>query len=453
MNDKGNIVLKMPKKISIYYFIGMFIAILIGLLLINNSSIKVQNIGISIFGGAIVGSLAFAGTLISKGYEEDEKLLQTVRKLGITDYIEERSMMNEEYDKLFDATENYDLIGLGLSRFLEAIKHDLEPLIKNGKVKMRLLVINPNSDMTSQRDREEKDVIGKISKEAMEIKEKILELTYKYKVKTPILKWYNAIPSMNIQRFDSVMYFGPYFAGKTSKKSIAISLEKNSILYNYFKAHFDEIWDKEELSFDPSFVGKYPQLLEINKGYWDNYVYFLTGPTCSGKTTALETAKELNYIVVDWSNVLNEYFLTEGIDNYTNEDVIKKVKEKGIHFFPLKIMERIIGEYINKNGKINGIVIAGARNIYELFYLSAFFDSSKSKVVLILTSDKARYGRFCKDREEINLSDFIYNDDARMFESLKEKYFKFSEIKIITLDNIGITLHEYNEEIKKIFKN
>lgn len=451
MKGKSNIILKMPKNITIYYFVGMSIAIIIGVLLIYNTSVKYQAIGFSVFGGAIVGSLAFAGTLISKSSEEDEKLLQTVKRLGITDYIEERSMKTDEYNELFSKTENYDLIGFGLNRFRKDMRLDFDELVNNKK--MRILVINPNSDISAQRDREELEDVGKISQEVMEITKDFLKLTYKYKIKTPILKWYNAIPSMNIQRFDSIMYIGPYFVGKTSKKSIALRLEDNSILYNAFKEHFDEMWKNEELSFDPSYVEKYPALLEIPKKYRDHNVYFLTGATCSGKTTALEAAKKSNYIVVDWSNILDEYFLTQEINNYTNNDVIEKVKEKGIHFFPLKIMDRIIREYVNENGKISGFVIAGARNPYELFYLSTFFDSLKSKIVLILASDKARYARFCEDRKIINFSNFLYDDDGCMFEFLAEKYIKFPEIQIITLDNNEITLREYKERIEEFFKN
>jgi len=451
MKSKSNIILKMPKNITTYYFIGMIISIVIGFLLINGSSIKLQNVGISVVGGVIVGSLAFAGTLISRSNEEDENLLQIVRELGITGYTEERSMKNEEYKIIASNTENYDLIGFGLGRFRKDMRLDFDQWIKDKK--MRILVINPNSDISAQRDREELDNVGKISQEVIEITKDFLNLTFQYKIKTPILKWYNAIPSMNIQRFDSVMYIGPYFVGKTSKKSIALRLEDNSILYNSFKEHFDEMWKNEELSFDPSYVEKYPALLTIPKRYWDNNVYFLTGATCSGKTTVLEVAKDLNYIVVDWSSVLRDYFLKQETNEYTNEDVINKVKEKGIHFFPLKVMDKIIREYVNKKGNTSGIVIAGARNLYELFYLSTFFDSSKSKIVMILASDKVRYSRFCKDREMINLSKFLYNDDSCIIESLNEKFIEFKKIQIITLDNDEITLSDYNKKIIEIFKN
>lgn len=451
MKNKSNIILKMPKNITIYYFIGMIISLVIGFLLINNPSIKCQSVGFSVFGGVVVGSLAFAGTLISRSSEEDENLLQTVRELGITGYTEERSLNNEEYKMIASNTENYDLIGFGLGRFRKDMRLDFDQWIKDKK--MRILVINPNSYISTQRDREELDNVGKISQEVMEITKDFLNLTYRYKIKTPILKWYNAIPSMNIQRFDSVMYIGPYFVGKTSKKSVALRLKDNSILYNSFKEHFDEMWKNEELSIDPSYIEKFPALLTIPKRYWDNNVFFLTGATCSGKTTALEVAKALNYIVVDWSSILRDYFFKQGNNGYTNEEVINKVKEKGIHFFPLKVMDRIIREYVDKKGKTSGFVIAGARNLYELFYLSKFFDSSKPNAVTILASDKVRYGRFCECRETINFSKFLYNDDASAIDSLNNRFFKFTKTQIISLDNNEITLNEYKKKVIEIFKN
>ena len=116
-------------------------------------------------------------------------------------------------------------------------------------------------------------------------------------------------------------------------------------------------------------------------------------------------------------------------------------------------MDRIVREYVNKKGKTSGFVIAGARNLYELFYLSKFFDSSKPNTVTILASDKVRYGRFCECRETINFSKFLYNDDANTIDSLNERFFKFTKTQIISLDNNEITLNEYKKRVIEIFKN
>jgi len=448
MKGERDIILKMPKNITIYYFVGMIIAIFVGIYFTTFENIQYQSIGFSIIGGGIVGIFAFSASLITRIFEEDQILLNTVRKLGITGFIKERSMNSDEYKSIASKAENYDLIGFGLGRFRKDMRHNFENWAKHKN--LRILVINPNSDISTQRDREEFDNVGKISNEAIEITRDFLKLTYDQKIKKPLLKWYNAIPSINIQRFDSVMYIGPYFVGKKSIKSFALRLEKNSILYDSFKEHFDEMWSNNELTIDPSFVESFPKLLEVRKKYWENKVYFLVGATYSGKSTALEFAKKLGFITVDWSNVLEEYFKKEGVNEYHYEDVVDKVKEKGIHYFPLKVMNKLIDQYINGNGKAQGFVIAGARNYYELFYLSTFFEISKCKTIIILASDEERFKRFCIKKGENKFSDFLYNDDKSIIESLNERFIKLSNTKLAIIDNSSITKKEYEKRIKKV---
>jgi len=425
--SRGNIVLKMPRRISIYYFGGLLVVLLVGLGLLvvpgakgninETANTILQSIGASLIAGSIVGAAAFAGTLVTQSLQQDEELLRSVREMGIVGYFNKRYVV-DEYEKYSKNAREFDLLGYGLGRFRKEMRDQFGEWASTKT--MRILVINPNSSLALQRDREENDRIGKISHEAAEITADLADVVHRKKIKRQaIIKWYNAIPTVNIMRIDDVMYIGPYFVGKTSGSSVTLKLERNTVLFNLFESHFDDIWNKEGLSIDPTFVSTFPGLLRLRRKYSEHKAVFLVGDSCSGKTTALEVAEANQYAVVDWSDVLREFFREEGRE-FDFRIAGETVRERGIHFFPHRIMNVLLSQYVSLGDSCRGFVVAGARNLRELCYLSTFFDRSLTKIVCLFASEEARRQRYNKrEGKTMSRDAFLRFDDSTILWDLE----------------------------------
>jgi len=287
----------------------------------------------------------------------------------------------------------------------------------------------------------------------LSITKDLVKIEYELKKVTPIIKWYNAVPGMNIQRFGSVMFLGPYFVGKKSTESLALRIEKkDSILFDLFKSHFDELWKNKDLTIDPSFISVYPELLDISNKYWDKRMYYVIGSSCSGKSTALEIASKLGYACIEWSDVLQEYCSNKGID-FSEENIRGEIKENGVHFFPYKIIEKLVGEFVKNQGGIKGYMISGSRNIEEVKCITNFFRADLSSAILINASDKVRYERHCsRNREHSNINNFIQTDKTNIVNMIKESV-HFIELKQITIENEDIALNVFKQKIEGVLKD
>ncbi|MFC1604989.1 hypothetical protein ACFL5F_08180 [Planctomycetota bacterium] len=460
--NRGNIVLKMPRSISIYYFVGLVVALVIGgglvviAILLPSEEYEtakpiLQTIGASLIAGAIVAAAAFAGTLVTQSLQQDEELLRSVREMGIVGYFSKR-YLNDEYEKYSKNAHEFDLLGYGLGRFRKDMRHQFEEWARTKT--MRILVIHPNSSLTLQRDREENDRIGKISDEALEITADLTDIVYRKKIKVPIIKWYNSIPTVNIMRIDDVMYIGPYFMGKPSGASVTLKLERNTVLFSLFETHFNDIWNEEDLSIDPTFVKRFPGLLRFHRKYSEHKAIFLVGGSCSGKTTAIKIAEANLYAVVDWSDVLLDFFCKEGLE-LDSRTISDTVRQRGVHFFPHKIMDVLLPQYLKLGDNCRGFVVAGARNIRELCYLSTFFNRSLTKIVRLIATEETRRERYNRrEGKAMSLDEFLSFDDSTILWDLESESLG-SEIArtVQTIRNDAVSEEDFKEQMDRFFGN
>ena len=123
--------------------------------------------------------------------------------------------------------------------------------------------------------------------------------------------------------------------------------------------------------------------------------------------------------------------------NYNIEKIRRIVREEGIQFFPHKIMHNLLYEYVRLNGKTKGFIVAGARNIRELGYLSAFFEPERTYTFVISASHKTRYNRYNGDssREHKNFEEFIEYDDTSILTDLQDCGITDQRMSIINNDH------------------
>lgn len=151
------------------------------------------------------------------------------------------------------AEKNIDVLGLGLNQFREEHSEILKHKALEG-ITVRLLVVKPNSKISSIRSYQENDLRGetieisldKLEKYVKEINEIISKSKKGKKIQ---LKYYDVIPSTMIFRIDNIMFIGPYLHQVPSRNTITFKAEKNTKIFKQYIEHFDKLWH-DKYTFD-----------------------------------------------------------------------------------------------------------------------------------------------------------------------------------------------------------
>ncbi|MFZ2411544.1 MAG: hypothetical protein WAW23_08235, partial [Candidatus Methanoperedens sp.] len=138
-----------------------------------------------------------------------EKDYLRFRKMGLIDVFQRRNLSQEYSELLKKAEKQIDVLGLGLDHFREDNGEIVKTKALNG-VPVRLLVIKPNSRVSSIRSYQENDLRGetieipleKLKSYVIEVNETIDNSRKGNKIS---LKCYNAVPSTMIFRIDNIM--------------------------------------------------------------------------------------------------------------------------------------------------------------------------------------------------------------------------------------------------------
>ena len=149
------------------------------------------------------------------------------------------------------------------------------------------------------------------------------------------------------------------------------------------------------------------------------------GNLCSGKSTFLKYANNLNYITLDWSSIFKSSSSSLKRDTLLN-NIIDDINEKGRLFFLNKLVTIVNNKY-NEYPTTNGIVIAGARNASELSYLLGRFEFSK--VAYIHSDLSVRLKRYLKRNRENDPKDFfsfVRSDIKELQNGLAECIFDYA---------------------------
>lgn len=243
-----NIIHYILKRKKIYIgttaivFILGFILILWGID-VNQNQIKntiLVSIGTSLIAGGITAVLElFKNVNKDKIYQNlDRVILQA----GIENVYKKRDL--DEYDEfIISAKESIDVMGYSLRGFFQSYKDILlDKAKKNSDFKVRILLVNPDSEFSKWREKNEDGKEFGTYKKSL----KVIQTGFETSPNIDI-KLIDAPLSYMIYRIDNVMYVGPYFYGKSSKSTNTIKLDKEGWLFKEYQLEFDHMWEAGEI--------------------------------------------------------------------------------------------------------------------------------------------------------------------------------------------------------------
>jgi hypothetical protein len=177
-----------------------------------------------------------------------------LRDFGLLQIFEGRSVtIRPEYDERCErATEGIDVLGFGLSAFIQDHRQDFTRW--KTRLNIRILAIDPDFpsqeySFAAQRDVEENASKGEIARDVQSLASTLMPLLSKEgEAKTFEVRLYRCLPSINIFRIDDDVLWGPYFMREPSRNSITFLARRGGHLYARVVSHFNEIWNDPALS-------------------------------------------------------------------------------------------------------------------------------------------------------------------------------------------------------------
>lgn len=226
------------------YFLTNIVIGLVGLLVIVVASLLkatsdyntiLLSVGTSIVAASIV---AFLDMLRGEGVREyDEKINDIIVVGGIESIYKRRDL--EEYNELvINSKKSIDITGYSLRGFYESNKDIiLKKCSENKEFLVRILLVNPESQFSTNRDIEENEQDSQLFRETYNNL-----LKWSRKSTNIQIKLMDAPLSDMIYRIDDVMYTGPYFYRTSSKETYTNRLNCNGWLFKAYQDNFDRMW-------------------------------------------------------------------------------------------------------------------------------------------------------------------------------------------------------------------
>ena len=229
----------------VIYLVIHLVLFLLGFLLAKAEEILWQGVGYSLIAAGITGWVIFVYLLLA---ENTRQRIETLTDLGILKGFSRRGVaIKDEYDaRLTKAKKQIDIMGFGLRALREDYVSDFQTW-KN-RARVRILLIDPrspelNSTYADQRDSEEANATGTIRQDVETFLEQIQDLLDdRFSVRL-----YTCLPSINVFRVDSKLFWGPYFLCAQSRNTPTFLVRKPGLLFDPISSHFEEIWQKHSV--------------------------------------------------------------------------------------------------------------------------------------------------------------------------------------------------------------
>lgn len=245
--------LKNPSHVI--YLLAHGLIFVTGVFVLNSQEIEswvgksvAEGVGISLVAAAIAGAVVFVHVATTEDLKER---VRAVVSAGIINVFPARSArIRDQYDKRLNDAKQIDILALGLSNFRQDYAGDMVNWCRNARI--RILVIHPDYpnveySYSKQRDLEEGNAVGQIKIDSESFVEEFRELSNNYP-KNLQIKYYKAIPAVNILRADDELFWGPYIFEKSSRNMPTFIVKKGGYLFDSMQAHFDSIWNNDTFS-------------------------------------------------------------------------------------------------------------------------------------------------------------------------------------------------------------
>ncbi len=173
---------------------------------------------------------------------------EIINRWGMTNIYRSRSEMNADCSKDLDkALEHIDYIGFGFRSLMDSKSKIIEEKAVAG-VKIRFLVMDPESPYLKKREAIEKSSEGSIKQSIYNLEKWIRHLREISKNPSNIqLRYYDSFPLDFYNRIDDAIYMGPYWFGKTSQQTVSYRFQAKSEGYNLYTEYFNDLWDSTDL--------------------------------------------------------------------------------------------------------------------------------------------------------------------------------------------------------------
>jgi len=227
------------------------VVFLTGIVLIQLGNPVLIAVGAALVAAGVVGWVIFGYVLLT---DRTLSRLALIERFGFVTGFEARAArIRGEYDsRLQKAHEHIDILGFGL----RALREDYSPAAFQAwrsRAHVRILLLDPSfpsnkQSLAAQRDVEEqnpKGTIGADSRDFVSSAKALLTQPGPYPFE---VRLYRCIPSVNIFRVDSELFWGPYLIKQQSRNTPTFLVRQGGILFDLLVRHFDAIWTSNELS-------------------------------------------------------------------------------------------------------------------------------------------------------------------------------------------------------------
>lgn len=229
----ANIRRHLLRSRPIFLFI-VTVLLAIGIWGANQDPTAYQNIGASLIASAIV---AFATLWIDFIRGGEQLRADELARAGLQQVFDRRNL--EEYEPLVNKSSLIWVTGYTLRAFTESNEPIFRERAKQGeKFSVRMLLVDPESDIASMMEAAEKQSPGSYKAALLTTRQQLAGLDEHVEIR--LLK--RPLPSM-IYMLDSTLYTGPYPHKGSSRRAFTLKIEANSWLFDRQKDEFEGLWD------------------------------------------------------------------------------------------------------------------------------------------------------------------------------------------------------------------
>ena len=227
------------QTLTVIYYLAHALVVAIGAAVTLIGGVIWTAIGTSLIATGAAGAVIYVYLART---ESARDLLDMFTDFGVTRIYDRRAaQIRDEYAiRLEKADENIDILGFGLKDCRRDYMAELGAM--SARAHVRILLLDPSVAAAGQRDQEEGQSVGTI---AGEIREFATQFQQHYGNGSPTLElhYFTCLPSVNIFRIDSDLFWGPYFVGRASGNTVTIRVRRGGVMYDQLLRHFNEIWD------------------------------------------------------------------------------------------------------------------------------------------------------------------------------------------------------------------
>lgn len=224
----------------------MIITLLVSIVLIVSSLFYIdeysdwKNIQISVACSILASNIIMFFT--SEFMLRSKRRTEIIDRWGVEALYNTRAEMNQSTNiSLSKCKEEVEIVAFGLKSFRESKTEEIERLLDKG-VSIKILTMNPESEMMRYVDGRESLVIGSTKKAIEDLISWVSILKEKSGNRKVDIQFYDSLPLDFYFKVDERIYIGPYLKGLSSQQTISYEFSSGEG-YRYWSKYFNKLWE------------------------------------------------------------------------------------------------------------------------------------------------------------------------------------------------------------------